>query len=121
MVFTAGLCRTALRVLGMVTKSMRVKVLTMLMFLLYSLSEPLCPAAMAVLVAGDVVELIVGDMAEDGEVIHYVGGSLLRLLCADQAAGNRMCAPGTIHTLVKWMARWMLKVRDLVVLWGKLT
>jgi hypothetical protein len=117
-VIVAGLCEAVVRGLG-VSKRVRMKVLSMTALFLNYLSEHLQPAALAVLVAGDVLELVVQELVEGGEAMHGIAVPLLVLFCTDPGPGERLCALPLVDTLMKWIEEWLLKVRkNIVALWG---
>ncbi len=66
------------------------------------------------------VELTVQEMLEGGEAMCRSGLSFLVLLSEDPSAGGRLYTPAMIDRLVPWIAKWLLKVRKMVVGWGKI-
>ncbi len=105
----AGFCQAALHALGLLTDE-RESVFVMLINFCQALSSHLLPAAQAELVAENAVELTVRAMAEaDDTGMSYV--AIFFLVVLDPPARERMCAPGTVDRLIKWAAKWLLKVR----------
>ncbi len=114
----AGICEAIVQGLGVVSKRVRMKVLSMTALFLNYLSLHLRPAALAVLVAGDVLELTFQEMLEGGEAMHGIAVPLLTLFCTDLGPGERLCAPPLVDPLMSWIEEWLLKVRNkIVALW----
>jgi hypothetical protein len=111
----AGLCRAAVQAYKTQPESLHGKLQRILVHFFRHLSDHFRLAAMAVLVAGGVVERVVQHMVKEGPDVAGNGLQLM-LLFMDNAAGRkRMCAGGIPDQLVKGIARWLFKVRDVPV------
>jgi hypothetical protein len=113
--FTAGLFPAAFRALGVASKMLRVRVLGCFVFCHSSLSKDLHPAAIALLVENDVMELTIQEMVEGAADMGRVGASMLLHCITDPRARERMCAPEVIDTLMQWIGEWIPTVRRVVV------
>ncbi len=84
------------------------------MLFLPSMSEHCLPAAMAELVRGGVVELTV-ELMTAGELDMFACGLVLVPQYVKDALGQQtMCAPRLVDQLVKWIAKWIKKVRGAI-------
>jgi hypothetical protein len=117
----AGLSEAVVRALGIASKRLRMKLLRMCNLFLNYLSQHPRPAAMAVLVAGDVAEFTVQEIIEGGERMHFSGVSLLTFFCTEPGSGERLCTPPLVDTLMKWIEERLPKVRDMIGSWGDVT
>jgi hypothetical protein len=95
-------------------KAMHMQMLVNLMSFILCLSGQDLLTALAVLVPGGIVEITMGQMAnaEKGEML--VGVTLFRYLAKEPGAWERLCKPGMVDQLIKWIAKWLPQVRALV-------
>jgi hypothetical protein len=82
-----------------------------------NLSPHLRSAAVAVLVAGNAVELTLDLMEAEVDVPNN-GVAMFAIFLADPEGQKRMCEPGAVNQLIRWIARRLLKVRNIIVRWG---
>jgi hypothetical protein len=108
----AGVCRAAVQAIKRHSKGGHEydEVLCILSQLLRYLSIHLRPAALAMLTAGDAVDLIVRHSAEEGLDVEGYGLNVMMLFMTDVAARKRMCARGVVEELLKGIAKWPLEV-----------
>jgi hypothetical protein len=107
----AGLCQAAAEGLRKQNRDVSWTVLAMLFTFFECLSTQSCPVAMAVLVEGGAVELTVGHMTEAGLDIQDSGVQMCAHYFSDPRAVERMCAPGMVDRLMKWVPTWLAEVR----------
>ncbi len=111
----AGLCQAVVKAVR--TKSWTVcdKVLRMLLVFIEHLSPDLRQAAVTILVAGGVVERAVRHLVEKGPATDGYLVELLCFLAEKPQAGERLSSKGVVDQLVHWIAKWLVKVRDMVL------
>jgi hypothetical protein len=107
----------ALQALRTEPKGVGGKVIIMLIQFFTSFPSQRHPAAMAVLVPGDAVELTVRYMVETGPDMHPSVVDLMLDFMDDTRGKERMCVPGLVNQLVKGFAKWLPKVR-IIALWS---
>jgi hypothetical protein len=87
----------------------------MLVMVFQSLSRRLQAPAMAALVAGGVLEITSGHMAEEGVDIAHHGLEVLMLFASVPCARERMRTQKVLHQLIEGLAKGLLKVRSPLV------
>jgi hypothetical protein len=115
---SAGLFQAAGRALGSASKRFSKKLLDMLVIFYHPLSPHLRPAAVAVLVAANAVEVLLGLTEADADMPDNAVG-MFALLLADPQGQERFCGQKTVDRLISWIAKELLTVRHtlLLVLW----
>jgi hypothetical protein len=109
----AGFCQAALQALKKPIKEVHGRVLSVLNMFFGRLrpASASLQEALAELVAGDLVEATVRHISEAGQDMQECGVTLLLRFAHDLQAVKRLSAPGIVDLLLKWAAKWLLKVR----------
>jgi hypothetical protein len=107
----AGLPAAALQALRKGSRGVRGRVLHMLCFSFKALPNHLESEAVAVLVSGGVVELLVWHMAQGPVDVQCEALSMLINILADPLGKERMFAPRLVEPLLHGISKWLLKVR----------
>jgi hypothetical protein len=111
----AGLSQAALVALTRQNRAVTGRVLAMLYMFSLLLPKSSDPVARAVLVEGGAVELTGAYLTEAGlDIPEYALEFYLTCLTIPQAR-EKLCAPATVDQLIKWFAKWLLKVCGLIV------
>jgi hypothetical protein len=105
----AGLCKTLLRAFEFDNWNLHEFVLIVLVTFLRCLSPRFYATALAVLVEGNVVELIVGHIMKTG--VTRSGSMLLPRFWVLAVGQKRMCAPGVMDQLIAGIAESLQSVR----------
>ncbi len=111
----AGLCEAALQALRKGLKAVERAVLCMLVRFTQALDGSSLTEAMGVLVAGNIVKLTMDHMAKAGPDMVVCGTALFKHFFDDPVGRERLCVPGTMAQMMKWIAKWCAKVR---ISWG---
>ncbi len=108
----AGLSGAAVSALRNGTIEVQGRVLHMLFCFLISLEKPVQPDEIAVLLAGGVVEIAVGYMAEGPLLEDHSPQAILLFFLGHPQSGVRMCGDDLVAPLMKGISRWLLQVSD---------
>ncbi len=111
----AGLCQAAVHALKKENKAVRGKVVSILAVFFARLDDRFHHAAMAVLVTGGAVELAMGHMVETGLELLLYGEELFNDFFDDPRGQDRVCTGAVADPLIKWAAKWLPQVRNMVV------
>ncbi len=113
----AGFCTAAVAALRHRKLGVREKVLSVLAKFFDNLSDCFRRAAIAEVVAGKGVELLVCIIAVGGKDMLSLGLRMLQSFVKDFQARERMCAQGVTSQLIPCLAKWLLEVRYVVFWW----
>jgi hypothetical protein len=106
-----GLCSAALQALRKQHRAVSTKTLAMLSTFLNSLSMTSRARALEELLAGDIVELTMGHLADAGPDQIQFGVESFEQFLGSALGRERLCAPGLVDQLMKWIAKWFAEVR----------
>ncbi len=87
----------------------------MLVTFIKSLPRDSFHAAIATVVAADVVELTMGHMGDAGQDELICGIKFVELFLTDHDGQERLSMPETREQLMKWLAKWLPEVCLIVV------
>jgi hypothetical protein len=112
---SAGFCTAAVAALRHRKLGVREKVLGVLAKFFDNLSDGYRPAAIAEVVPGKGIELLVCIIALGGKHMLSLGLRMLHSFVRDSQSRGRMCAQGVTSQLIPCLAKWLVEVRDVIV------
>jgi hypothetical protein len=115
MLVAAGSYGAAIHAFGVGNKAARDMVLATLWNFLTLLPKREASAAAAELVERNAVELVVGHLGETGGDPRGAGVLLLTRFSAAPQGRERICVKEVLARLMKWLAAFLLQVRNTVV------